>query len=58
MFMFCPKSNGDIGSIAIYGNDLRGHFNTISASKNIFGFRVADISIDDYGYVDVIIESY
>lgn len=58
MFMFCPKPNGNIHSIAIYGNDLRGHYNTISASKNIFGFKVSDISIDEFGYVDVIIEQY
>ena len=59
-FMFCPNTEGNVDSIAIYGNDLRGHYNTISASRNAFGFRVRNISMDNgySDYVDIEVESY
>ena len=53
MFMFCPNADGNVDSIAIYGNDLKGHFNTISASRNIFGFRVSNSTMDS-GYSDFV----
>ena len=37
--------SGNIESIAIYGIALQGHYETISKSKNIFGFKVSRISL-------------
>ena len=60
-YLFSPGINGEIESIAIYGQALQGHYNTISRSRNVFGLPVDDISIDNAGlspYVDIIIGRY
>lgn len=45
-FYFYPQfENSDIHSIAIYGSNLNGHLNTISASKKVFGFDVDTIEL-------------
>lgn len=46
MYRFYAKPlSGEIGSIAIYGRALEGHFKTISHSKIIFGLVVEDIEL-------------
>ena len=60
-YLFSPGISGEIESIAIYGQALQGHYNTISRSRNIFGLPVDDISIDNGGlspYVDITIGQY
>lgn len=60
-YMFCPTTNGKIGSIAIYGAGLSDHLRKIQASMNCFGLSVAEVSIDNGGitpYVDVILNPY
>jgi len=59
-FLFSPTPNGDIASIAIYGINLKGHFETIRSSMNIFGLAVDDVEMDS-GYsdfVDVTLKEY
>lgn len=61
LFMFCPDGRGNIGSVAIYGSNLNGHYSTIYKSRNIFGLPVTEISMDDSGiseFVDIQIGKY
>lgn len=61
LFMFCPNWIGDIGSAAIFGSNLNGHYSTISKSHNFFGLPVTDISMDNSGlsnFVDIQIGKY
>ena len=58
LFLFYPdiRSNGEIGSIAIFGANLEGHLDAIQKSGSLFGLRVKSASIDRSGisdYVDV-----
>ena len=62
-FYFYPNSvNGDIESIAIYGNQLNGHFNSINSSKIAFGLRIIDIELVTQNtmspFVDVNLQPY
>ena len=54
------KLNGDIGSISIYGTHLQSHYETISKSRNIFGFKVKSIDLITQGtmmpFVDIYLE--
>jgi hypothetical protein len=50
-------TEGNIGSIAIYGAELRGHANAIRSSAKIFGLPVSDVSYE-YDLVDVTLDNY
>lgn len=43
MYRFYPDHTGNLGSIAIYGIALDGHFKTINGTKKIFGLDITDI---------------
>lgn len=51
-FDFYPNSEGWIDSIAIYGRYLDAHYRTISASMEIFGLKVSDITYEG-SYIDI-----
>lgn len=58
LFLFYPDDlgNGNIGSIAIYGANLKGHLAAIRSSNKIFGLEVESADIDYGGisdYIDV-----
>lgn len=59
-YYFYPNRWGSIESIAIYGQQLEGHYKTISNSNMIFGFRVKSIDLitnDTVSpYVDIFID--
>lgn len=62
-FYFYPNSrNGDIASIAIYGSQLNGHYNSINNSKLAFGLKVSEIEIVNTNtqspFVDIYLENY
>lgn len=61
-FYFYPDSSGNITSIAIYGAELSGHYNTISNSKLAFGLKVSDIELvtanTQSPFVDIYLEDY
>lgn len=48
LFLFYPDTcgNGKIGSIALYGSNLQGHYNAMSSSMMAFGMPISDISFD------------
>lgn len=48
LFLFYPNVNGSgkIGSIALYGSNLQGHYNAMRSSMMAFGMRISDISFD------------
>lgn len=47
MFLFYPNPrNGKLGSCAIYGSSLQGHYNAINNSKMMFGLPVESVSMD------------
>ena len=48
LFLFYPDTsgNGKIGSIALYGANLQGHYNAMSSSMMAFGMPISDISFD------------
>lgn len=48
LFLFYPNTNGDgkIGSIAIYGAGLQGHYNAMRSSMIAFGMPISDISME------------
>ena len=58
MFLFYPDSYGKIGSFAIYGANLRGHYNAMCSSMMAFGMHITSISMESGAsdYVDVYIE--
>ena len=62
MFLFFPKedNSGNIGSIAIYGKFLEGHYKSIKNSMKIFGLPVIDIEINsgESDYIDIQIGDY
>ncbi|PTN09300.1 hypothetical protein C8N47_105141 [Mangrovibacterium marinum] len=59
---FSLHQEGNIENIAIYGANLHEFHQTINRSKNIFGFKVLDISIETQNtnepFVDIYIEPY
>lgn len=60
-FYFYPNSSGNIESIAIYGAELNGHFNSIRNSMSIFGLKVNEIEMvtdSTSPFVDVYLQSY
>ena len=44
LFLFFPDFNGKIGSIALYGSNLQGHYNAMSRSMMAFGMRITSIT--------------
>ena len=48
LFIFYPdvSGNGKIGSIALYGANLQGHYNAMRSSMMAFGMPISDISFD------------
>lgn len=48
LYLFYPDANGSgkIGSIALYGIHLQGHYNTMCSSMKIFRMTITDISFD------------
>lgn len=60
LFLFYPNSNGNgkIGSIAIYGAGLQGHYNAMRSSMMAFGMPITDISIESgkETFLDIYIE--
>lgn len=48
LFLFYPDVNrsGKIGSIALYGANLQGHYNAMRSSMTAFGMPISDISFD------------
>lgn len=52
-FVFCPDTEGNIESIAIYGDNLRSHMNTIRASMKIFDMEVESVDFES-GYSDYV----
>lgn len=48
LFLFYPATNrsGKIGSIAVYGSNLQGHYNAMRSSMMAFGMPITDISIE------------
>lgn len=52
-FVFCPDMEGNIESIAIYGDNLRGHMNAIHQSMKIFDMEVESIDFES-GYSDYV----
>ena len=54
---YADGQKGNIGSIAIYGANLRGHANAIKSSMKIFDLPVSDVSYE-FDLVDVTLEDY
>ena len=52
-FVFCPDTEGNIESIAIYGDNLRGHMNAIRQNMKIFDMEVESIDLES-GYSDYV----
>lgn len=52
-FVFCPDTDGNIESIAIYGDNLRDHMNAIRQSMKIFGLEVENVDFET-GYSDYV----
>lgn len=48
LWLFYPSEsgNGKIGSIAVYGSYLQGHYNSMRFSMMAFGMSISDISIE------------
>ena len=46
LFLLYPDQEGKIGSIAIYGSYLQGHYNAMRSSMMAFGMPIKDISIE------------
>ena len=55
LYLFYPSENGTgkIGSIALYGSFLQGHYNAMHNSMMAFGMPISDISIE-YGQSEFI----
>ena len=61
LWLFCPGSNGEINSIAVYGSYLQGHLNAIRRSMTVFGMPVESVDMDCSGmsdFVDIYIKEY
>lgn len=58
LFLFYPDPNGKIESFAIYGTNLRGHYNAMRSSMMAFGMHITSIEMESGAsdYVDVYIE--
>lgn len=54
---YSDGEKGKIGSIAIYGSNLRDHANAIRSSMKIFTLPVVDISYE-YDLIDVTLDDY
>ena len=48
LFLFYPEygGSGKIGSIALYGANLQGHYNAMRSSMTAFGMPISDIQFD------------
>lgn len=48
LFLFYPEfgGSGKIGSIALYGANLQGHYNAMCSSMTAFGMPISDIQFD------------
>lgn len=60
LFLFYPATNntGKIGSIALYGLNLQGHYNAMRSSMMAFGMPISDISFDSgmEDFLDIYLE--
>lgn len=58
LFLFMPAPNGKIGSIAVYGSNLNGHYNAMRQSMMAFGMKISSIS-KEFGksdYLDIYLD--
>lgn len=58
LFLFYPDPNGKIGSIALYGTNLQGHYNAMRRTMMVFGMPISEINME-YGqseYVDIYLD--
>lgn len=58
LFLFYPSPNGKIGSIALYGANLQGHYNAMKSSMMAFGMPISEINIE-FGvseYLDIYLD--
>lgn len=48
LWLFYPSVTdpGKIGSIALYGSNLQGHYNAMTSSMSAFGMPISNISIE------------
>lgn len=58
LFLFYPSTDGEIHSFAVYGANLREHYNAMKSSMMAFGMTICDISIEhgNEPYVDVYLD--
>lgn len=57
LWLFFPGINGEISSIALYGNHLQGHLNAIRSSMTVFGLPVESIEMES-DFVDILLNKY
>ena len=58
LFLFYPDSKGKIDSFALYGANLRGHYNAMHSSMMAFGMKISKRSLE-YGeseFLDVYLD--
>lgn len=60
LFLFFPDNThtGKIGSIALYGANLQGHYNAMKSSMMCFGMPISDISFESgmENYLDITLD--
>ena len=54
LWLFCPDTEGNIGSIAAYGSNMEGHLRAIRSTMTVFGLPVESAEIDRSGMSDYI----
>lgn len=58
-YMFFPQGiKTNIHSISIYGIQLKEMYDTINQTKNIFGFKVTDISFETQNSIEPFVDIY
>jgi len=55
-FMFFPDYDGKLGSISIYGSGLNNHFEAIDQSRNCFGFKVSEVTLETTNTLDPFVD--
>lgn len=58
LFLFYPDSRGKIGSIAVYGVNLQGHYNAMRNSMMAFGMPISQINMESglSDYLDIYLD--
>lgn len=60
LLLFYPEvqHTGKIGSIAMYGANLQGHYNAMKSSMNAFGMPIYDITMEEgrSPYIDITLD--